>query len=73
MAANERYLMISFTKEDEELFRWIMAHDLRVSRSVIGREAIEVYRLFSGSLSEAQEARKALDEKRQNNTGENNA
>lgn len=66
MSANERYLMISFTKQDDELFKWIMAHDTRVSRSLAGRELLAIGRLFDGSLTEAQAAKTALDEKRGN-------
>lgn len=60
----------NFRQNDDGLYSWFVSllGDLNnpANRSRLGREAFEVYRLFNGSLAEAQEARRALDEKRGN-------
>lgn len=58
------YAMTLFRQSDTELYHWYQSFDTRVSRSRIGREAFECYRLFNGSLAQAQEAARALAEMR---------
>jgi hypothetical protein len=59
-------LDIYFSEQDTELYRWIEAlGKAGYNKNQVGRNCLEIGRLFSGSLTEAQEARRALDEKRQ--------
>lgn len=64
MANNPMYAMTIFGKDDADLHQWYQSIDPRVSRSKIGREAFLCYRLFDGSLAQAQEAQAALAEMR---------
>lgn len=60
-----KHITISFGPKELELYDWFLSLAKRWSdKSFFGREAIECYRLFNGSLSEAQAAKVALDEKR---------
>lgn len=58
-----KHITISFRPEDTDLYQWFLSLTKRWSdKSYLGREALECYRLFNGSLAQAQDAARALAE-----------
>jgi hypothetical protein len=54
-------LDIYFSENDADLYQWIEAlGKVGYNKNQVGRNCLEIGRLFSGSLTEAQDARRAL-------------